>query len=70
MARIRFYIVPGGPWLNNDGTLIRGLWVKKGNRIYVSDGYDQYSPTVKHEMLHELLQRSDHDHPLFSTPEY
>lgn len=70
MSRVRFYFVPGGPWPTEDGKHVEGLWVKKGRRIYLSENYIFYAPTVRHEMLHEILQRPDHNHPLFSTPEY
>lgn len=31
-----------------------GRWAQP-HRIYVLDGYELYEPTIKHEMLHDIL---------------
>ena len=40
------------------GELYDGYWWETGNRIAVARTYD--GPTVRHEMLHALLNRGDH----------
>jgi hypothetical protein len=68
--RIRWYRVPGDRWSNGDHAGIRGMWVKRGNRIYIAQVYWGDSRVVKHEVLHYLLGDTSHDHPLFDTWAY
>lgn len=69
MSRIRWFYVPGGAWPGEGGSLTRGQWVSD-HRIYLAEDYRGDRQVVKHEMLHDILGRSGHDHPLFQTNEY
>lgn len=52
---VRFYLVPNaGNHLELGVRGAIGRWTQP-HRIYVLDGYDLDEPTVKHEMLHDLL---------------
>lgn len=42
-----------------------GLWLEPHD-IYLIDGYES-ERIVKHESLHDILQREDHRHPAFET---
>ena len=70
IARIQWFEVTGGPWRHKDGTVVRGMWVRNGHRIYLAAGHTGAPPVVKHEILHDLLGDPSHDHPLFSTAAY
>lgn len=66
---VTWYVVEGGPWMH-DGQLVRGGWSKRGNRIFIADTYLHDTRVIFHEILHALLRRGGHEHPLFSTPRY
>jgi hypothetical protein len=68
--RISWYLATGGPWIDNEGAMIRGLWVRRGHRIYLAEGSQGNGRVVRHEMLHEILDDPSHDHPLFDTENY
>lgn len=55
--RLRF-VVPRSGAVVVDGREYDGYWWEDGNRIAVRNVAD--GPTVRHEMLHALLQRGDH----------
>jgi hypothetical protein len=48
-----------------DGQSLAGFWTSAGNRIVVA-GFAKFDGgTVRHEMLHSLLQNGDHPHSIF-----
>jgi len=67
VSHVRWFTVRGGMfWSERDGAMSAGRWIPDG-RIYIAEGWELNEPTVKHEMLHELLQGdSNHEHPLFA----
>ncbi|NIR43331.1 MAG: hypothetical protein GWN99_05275 [Gemmatimonadetes bacterium] len=48
------------------GTDHRGAW-KPPHSIYIDSEWVSFEPVVKHEMVHELLQRRDHDSLFFQA---
>lgn len=43
-----------------DGVKYDGYWWHDGERILLAAGLQDYGPTVRHEMLHAILDRGDH----------
>lgn len=41
-----------------------GLWVEP-HHIYIQRGYQTYWLVIKHEMIHDLRQKGNHDSPMF-----
>lgn len=68
-ARVRWHAVPQSPFPCPGGRVCRGVWVPAHN-IYIAQGFlrdigdDLF--TVRHEILHDLLQRDGHP-PVFVT---
>jgi hypothetical protein len=54
---IHWYTTRGSP-LVLDGQQYNGYWFGDGNRIVIANLHD--GQTVRHEMLHAILQRGDH----------
>lgn len=63
---VRWFLVPGGLFESREeGANSAGRWVPDG-RIYIAEGWQTSDRTVKHEMLHEILQGdTEHRHPAF-----
>jgi hypothetical protein len=68
--RIEWYLVPNGPWAHGDNATIRGLWMRRGHRIYIANGFQRSGPVIRHEMLHDLLDDPSHRNPLFAYRAY
>jgi hypothetical protein len=63
MAGVRWFQVPQAPYFVYQGVEYDGMWWE--NRwILLAGAYLDYAPVVRHEMLHDLLRRTDH------PPEY
>jgi hypothetical protein len=67
---VRFYVVPEGEELTDPrtGHSAEGLWIGHGDGpgsgdILVRDRGRHRAGLLKHEMLHALLYRGDHDDP-------
>ncbi len=57
---VRWFVVPRAETFELRGKEWAGWWWEPGNRIILADGYREHAPTVRHEMLHAILQRGDH----------
>jgi len=66
LSRIQWYEVPGSTY--DCPTRPGGCagWWRPPHSIYLAQAWLDYRPIVEHEMLHDLLQRSDHP-PVFQT---
>lgn len=56
-GRVRWYTAVA---INYDGGFARGVWLPPHDVVVLS-GYEAHEPTVRHEMLHDLLD-GDSDH--------
>lgn len=59
MGQVRFYVVPRLS-IDDGTTRYAGYWFRDGNRILLAQPYATDGAVVRHEMLHALLQRGDH----------
>jgi hypothetical protein len=73
---MHFYVVPDGEELTDPrtGRSAEGLWIGHGGGlgsgdILVRDRSRHWAPLLKHEMLHALLYRGDHDDPAWRRGE-
>jgi hypothetical protein len=61
---VRWYAVPSGPFAVGGGAGAEarydGYWFGDGNRIVLAAGWTGVGATVRHEMLHALLQSGAH----------
>ena len=64
MSAVHFYAVPE-PLVAVGDSSYAGYWRQKGNRIALAEPYVTDGAVVRHEMLHQLLQRGDHPRPDF-----
>ncbi len=62
--RITWFQVPGYTFQTPDGPM--GGWWSASHAIYLAESQDAAFLTIRHEMLHDLLQRGDHP-PVFSA---
>lgn len=65
-ARIRWFVVPGDDFECPTGRCV-GRW-EDDHRIYLAQSWRENEMVVRHEMLHELLNRSGHPSPPFGSP--
>jgi hypothetical protein len=63
--RIEWMVVPGESFACSSGECV-GHW-DPGHTIYLASTWTMHEMVVRHEMLHELLQRSGHPSPPFGT---
>lgn len=59
MGLVTFYVVPRLS-IDDGNTRYAGYWFRDGNRIVLAQPYATDGAVVRHEMLHALLQRGDH----------
>ncbi|NUO95344.1 MAG: hypothetical protein HOQ14_12735 [Gemmatimonadaceae bacterium] len=59
MGQVHFYVVPRLS-IDDGATRYAGYWYRDGNRIVLAQPYATDGAVVRHEMLHALLQRGDH----------
>lgn len=65
-ASVRWFALPEGRRLVVDGHEYYGLWFKNGNRIVLTYQARHAAGEIAHEMLHAVLQRSDHPAEYFT----
>lgn len=63
LSRITWYEVEGGPFMWR-GDLRNGLW-SPPHEIRMAETQKDDEWSVKHEMIHDLTNGADHDHPAF-----
>lgn len=63
LATVRWFTTRSGPVMV-EGTSYDGYWWRDGNRVAVGNPDD--GRTVRHEMLHALLDRGDHPLDMFA----
>jgi hypothetical protein len=56
---VKWYVVAQPTLAIGDGSF-NGFWYRAGNRIVLAQPYVTDGQTVRHEMLHAILQRGDH----------
>jgi hypothetical protein len=59
-SQVQWYVVPHAETFEIRGHEWAGWWWEAGNRIILAEGYRDRGLTVRHEMLHSILQRGDH----------
>jgi hypothetical protein len=61
---VHWYRVPGRlvPFF---GGFVEGFWAQRGNRIVLADSVRELGATVRHEMLHALVQLPGHPEEFF-----
>lgn len=60
VARIRWFAVPGAQSFLADGQKDYGVWIEHYRYIVLAEQHLDDSLVVRHEMLHDLLNRVDH----------
>ncbi len=65
MNRILWFDVPGVSTLQSDIPDVQGYWSAASNRIVLAGNAAMDGSTVRHEMLHALLQRGTHPRNAF-----
>ena len=67
--RIEWYVVPGVSTFETSIGEKVGLWEQVGNvsRITIAGNYTDNEMVVRHEMLHDLLERAGHPPEYFVT---
>ncbi len=65
-GRVRWSVVVGPSFPCASGRCA-GHW-EPGHRIYLAEGWAMNEMVVRHEMLHDLLDRSGHPEVPFGTP--
>ena len=58
--RVRWYMVPNADYFAVDGRLYGGMWYSHFHYVVLASAFVSSAPVVRHEMLHDLLNRSDH----------
>jgi hypothetical protein len=68
-SRIEWYVVPGVSTFETSIGEKVGLWERVGNvsRITIAGNYADNEMVVRHEMLHDLLERAGHPPEYFVT---
>jgi hypothetical protein len=61
---VRWYVVPNSDYFVVDGKQYDGMWYSHFHYITLASAYLSSGLVVRHEMLHDLLDRTDH------PPEY
>jgi hypothetical protein len=61
---VQWYTIPSAAHFTVNGIALSGLWIPDGNTIVLAEMSTDSAMSVRHEMLHSLLQRGDH------PPEY
>ncbi len=62
---VQWYVVPDAQTFRLRGREWAGWWWESGNRIILAEQYRERAKTVRHEMLHSILQRGDHPTAFF-----
>jgi hypothetical protein len=65
MSAVSWYTIPGGSLINLDGDLVAAYWSPSSNRIVVASDFVLQGVTIRHEMLHALLERTGHSRSQF-----
>ncbi|MDB4884138.1 MAG: hypothetical protein JWL95_2904 [Gemmatimonadetes bacterium] len=60
MGAVQWYLWPEAGPILLDGKRYDGYWWQAGSRILLSDEFTDDGQVVRHEMLHQLLQRDGH----------
>ena len=63
---VRWFRVPGRV-LQLGSQWVEGYWASRGNLIVVADSVVEIGSTVRHEMVHAILQTGDHPQEIFLT---
>lgn len=58
--RVRWFVVPGADTFVADGRRVEGVWIEHYRYIVVAEPFMTDSLLVRHEMLHDVLNRVDH----------
>lgn len=66
-ALVTWYVVPGAWFRSPNGGRDAGHW-EAPHTIYLSAAYRDHPLVVKHEAIHDLLQRGGHPDPPFANP--
>jgi hypothetical protein len=61
---VRWYIVPGPAFHDDEGRSVIGYWVKP-HKIYLADGMKGLRWLARHESLHDLMQNGMHPTGVF-----
>jgi hypothetical protein len=64
--RVEWSVVPGSSFPCSSGKCA-GHW-EPGHRIYLAESWTTNEMVVRHEMLHDLLNRGGHPDPPFGDP--
>jgi hypothetical protein len=59
-ASVSWYVVPSTRSLSYQGQRVDAYWIGNPDRVVLADSLRNDGPTVRHEMLHVLLQRNGH----------
>jgi len=57
---VSWYVVPNTRTVSYQGKQVDAYWIGNPDRIVLADSLRNDGPTVRHEMLHVLLQRNGH----------
>lgn len=63
---VQWFVVPDAETFRLRGKEWAGWWWASGNRIILAELYREHALTVRHEMLHAILQRGDHPAQYFA----
>jgi hypothetical protein len=65
ISRISWYWTPDQPYFTYQGVDYDGYWFRYRHQIVLGRDHVQDSAVVRHEMLHDLLDRGDHPAEFF-----
>ena len=65
LADVTWYVVPFVSNIERGGRWVRGYWSAASNQIVLAGTVQLDGPTVRHEMLHALVQRAGHSEEMF-----
>ena len=60
LTRVHWFVVPNSGFFTYRGQEYDGYWWSDIHWIVLASAYQADGPTVRHEMLHDLLNRGDH----------
>ena len=60
LAAVSWHVVPNTRTVSYQGKQVDAYWIGDPDRIVLADSLRNDGPTVRHEMLHVLLQRNGH----------
>ncbi|HKO14639.1 MAG TPA: hypothetical protein VJU87_00270 [Gemmatimonadaceae bacterium] len=60
LGRVHWFVVPSSNFFTYQGEEYDGYWWGEIHWIVLASAYQNDGPTVRHEMLHDLLDRGDH----------